>query len=291
LAASLSSPPNGLSPEAFYNQTVEKLKTHPSNAKPPTGNPQQKTYDALMLEYLMKSVDNVKAAGKDGDIGARLKAEVENHVTQLEKRNTAQQKELDKEEKEQKKHITSDDLKDGFDSKVCAFCPSYDLYFPNHGVQYIPPKPEPPPVPGAKKTKTTEFEVLNPKASSSSSPPDAPTTAAAADEEDEDEALPALTPALTLFSKLPIRGYQASWEFIQSHRDVIVPGASDALLVAAFRAQREGNEEYARKCVHQSLLLQYCDKLGGDGVRVFFNKFGIFLILFDESPIFDILFI
>lgn len=93
-----------------------------------------------------------------------------------------------------------------------------------------------------------------------------------------------------------------SWKFIQAHRDVVVPGASDALLVAAFKAQakaaelareveveatqgkgkgkgkskkekeKEEEEKYAKQCVCQSLLLSYCDKLGGDGVRVFFQK-------------------
>lgn len=51
-----------------------------------------------------------------------------------------------------------------------------------------------------------------------------------------------------------------------------MPGASDALLVAGFRAQGAGRARYAKQCVHQSLLLQYCDKLGADGVRVFFQK-------------------
>jgi cell division cycle protein 37 len=112
------------------------------------------------------------------------------------------------------------------------------------------------------KATTTEIEVLNPK----TSPP-------VAEAEDEgDEVLPSLTPSLLEFSKIPLRAYQASWDFISSHRDVVVPGASDALLVEAFRAERRGESEYAKKCVHQSLLLQYCDKLGGDGVRVFFKK-------------------
>jgi cell division cycle protein 37 len=121
------------------------------------------------------------------------------------------------------------------------------------------------------KTKTTEIEVLNPKASTSTA-----TQAADADDEepldDEDTDLPELTPSLESFSRLPLWGYEDSWKFIQGHRDVVVPGASDALLVAAFRAQSVGKEKYAKQCVHQSLLLQYCDKLGGDGVRVFFQK-------------------
>lgn len=53
---------------------------------------------------------------------------------------------------------------------------------------------------------------------------------------------------------------------------MVVPGAYDALLVAAFRAESNNESKYAKQCVHQSLLLQYCDKLGPDGVRIFFKK-------------------
>lgn len=93
-----------------------------------------------------------------------------------------------------------------------------------------------------------------------------------ADNEDDDDALPELTPSLEAFSRLPLRAYEKSFEFIQAHRDVYVDGASDALLVAAFRAEGANKRKYAKQCVHQSLLLQYCDKLGKDGVRVFFKK-------------------
>lgn len=114
---------------------------------------------------------------------------------------------------------------------------------------------------------TVEFETLNPAASDSSQP-------SSSTPAEEDDALPELTPTLAEFSKIPYRGFEKSFEFIQRHRDVIVPGASDALLVAAFKAQGEGEKKLARQCVHQSLLLQYCEKLGGDGVRVFFQRCG-----------------
>ncbi len=158
---------------------------------------------------------------------------------------------------------------------LCAVwpCPVADL------PQYVPPQPAPPPVKGAipavkpaTKTKTvTEFETLNERGVASSS------TAAAADtaaktEEEELEDLPQLTPSLEQFSHLPLHAYEQSWEFIKAHRDVIVPGAADALLVAAFEAQGRGEAAYSKQCVHQSLLLSYCEKLGGDGVRVFFQK-------------------
>ena len=114
---------------------------------------------------------------------------------------------------------------------------------------------------------------MNPGSISSSSlPPPKAQESDEDDDDDEDAELPQLTPNLEAFSKLPIGDYEKSFQFIQHHRDVYVPGASDALLVAAFEAQSEGKAKYARKCVHQSLLLQYCEKLGKDGVGVFFKK-------------------
>jgi cell division cycle protein 37 len=81
-----------------------------------------------------------------------------------------------------------------------------------------------------------------------------------------------MTPSIEAFSRLPLGGFEQSWEFIKQHRDVVVPGASDALLVAAFRAERAGEHRYAKQCTHQSLLLQYGEKLGRDGVTIFFRK-------------------
>ena len=92
------------------------------------------------------------------------------------------------------------------------------------------------------------------------------------DENEEADELPEMTPSLTEFSKIPIGEYEKSFRFIQAHRDVYVPGASDALLVAAFQAQGDGKATYAKKCIYASLLLQYCEKLGKDGVGLFFKK-------------------
>lgn len=137
--------------------------------------------------------------------------------------------------------------------------------------QQLASKDEPPPVPltkidkPKKKVQSTEIEVLNPGASASTLPD--PT-----EESDDEDALPELTPSLEGFSRIALRDYEKSFEYIQHHRDVIVPGASDALLVAAFKAQGEGKTKYAKQCVNQSLLLQYCEKLGKDGVGIFFKR-------------------
>jgi cell division cycle protein 37 len=95
--------------------------------------------------------------------------------------------------------------------------------------------------------------VLNPDASSSAPP--VPPPASQATPADVDEELPHMTPTLEEFAKLPLWDFDKSWLFIQNHRDVVVPGASDALLVAAFRAQRAGKS-----------------KLGKDGVQLFFRR-------------------
>ncbi len=117
--------------------------------------------------------------------------------------------------------------------------------------------------------------MLNPETSSSASAAPPPTSQDTST--DVDEELPSMTPALEEFAKLPLWDFDKSWLFIQNHRDVVVPGASDALLVSAFRAQRAGKSKYAKQCVHQSMILQYGEKLGKDGVQLFFRRCVFFL--------------
>lgn len=93
-----------------------------------------------------------------------------------------------------------------------------------------------------------------------------------ADDEAEAEEIPELTPSLEQFARLPLWSYEKSLQFIQEHRDVVGEGSSDALLVAAFKAEQGGQKQYAKQCVHQSLVLQYGEKLGPDGFRLFFKK-------------------
>ncbi|KAI0786879.1 Cdc37 N terminal kinase binding-domain-containing protein [Abortiporus biennis] len=245
----------------YFASLVEKLRTQPSPDVPPTNAPNQKTYDEMLLSLLMTVYEDAKKKGIDKDSPKLHEALVDglkHHVVALAEHTESLRKDLAKEEEEQKKKITSDDIHEGFDS------------------HYVPPLPAPPPIKGAidtpsTKTKktTTEIEVLNPKGVSAAQTTFASSSKVADEEEAE---LPELTPSLEEFSKLPLKGYEQSWEFIKSHRDVIVPGASDALLVTAFTAQGEGKAAYARQCVHQSLLLQYCEKLGKDGVSLFFRK-------------------
>ncbi|KAF5369437.1 hypothetical protein D9758_002778 [Tetrapyrgos nigripes] len=256
------SSPSTSSPTAYFNSLVERLEKNPSRDCPPGNDPSkiEHTYDGMILDLLKQvsaqAKDKVKDASvleseKEQKLATALAEGMKFHVDNLGATIKKDKAELITEEKEKSKHITSDDLHDGFSS------------------QYVPTKPAPGPVPTTKidqpKTTTTEIEVLNPKASSSSLPGSSVLS-------EDDDILPELTPSLQAFSQLPLRDYQRSFSFIQEHRDVVVEGASDALLVAAFKAQTAGKAKYAKQCVHQSLLLQYCEKLGTDGVRVFFKK-------------------
>ncbi|KIJ54710.1 hypothetical protein M422DRAFT_24618 [Sphaerobolus stellatus SS14] len=247
--------------QEYYSSLVEQLQTNPSPDVPPTGANDQPTYDNMILSLLLQVWDEAKEKGvtkDDPKLDEALVNGIMEHIDQLKQQDQENRVELDKEEEEQKKKITSEDIHDGWDSK------------------YVPPKPEPVhALPKKKPVKQTVIETLNPQASTPapSAPSSAPAAAAEEEEDDDDdEALPELTPSLRQFSKIGLQKYEDSWEFIKNHRDIFVPGATDALLIEAFAAERRGEKRYAKQCVHQGLLLQYCEKLGRDGVSLFFKR-------------------
>ncbi|KAA1469909.1 hypothetical protein DENSPDRAFT_835596 [Dentipellis sp. KUC8613] len=252
---------------ARFSAEVERLRTAPSPDAPPTNAPTPVPYDEMVLK-LLEAVA-AEARGKAGDdkdgakLGALLADGVKFHVGKLGEVTEERRREMEELLKEKAKHITSEDLHEGFESK------------------YIPPKPAPEPVIGKHKAKSThkEIEVLNTSGVSAAqdaailaSAAASSSKAAAASAEDELDELPEMTPSLEEFARLPLWDFEKSWHFIQNHREVVVPGASDALLVAAFTAQNNGDSKLAKQAVHQSLLLQYGDKLGKDGLRLFFQR-------------------
>ena len=90
----------------------------------------EQTYHGMVLSLLKMAGDNAKGkvkqadllgADKEARLAKELSVEVATHVQQLGDTIDKNQQELDGELKEQKKHITSDDLHQGFDSKVGRF--------------------------------------------------------------------------------------------------------------------------------------------------------------------------
>ena len=173
--------------------------------------------------------------------------------------------ELNKLEKEEGSKITSESIHTGFDS--------------SHVAKAAPPTAT---AAAKKTTKSSEPELLNPSARSLEG---AQTPGSEADVEDgsldpapgedNDDDLEA-SPLAKQFGKIKHGDYAASLQFIGKHPEVLNEKETDGLLVEAFNAQSNAknkkDEEYARQCVHQALLLQYCRQLGRDGVGLFFKR-------------------
>ncbi|OJD12645.1 hypothetical protein AJ78_06800 [Emergomyces pasteurianus Ep9510] len=158
-------------------------------------------------------------------------------------------------EKEESRKITSESIHTGFDSS-----------FVNRS--------KPKPVDDEKnKSEAGSVELLNPDAVKSKNEGGAVSSGAEADVEDEeDEENMKVTPLAKKFAKIKIGDYRGCLQFLGDHPEIVTERKTDELLLEAFDAQLSGNEEYARQCVHQGLLLQYCRSLGRDGVSLFFKR-------------------
>lgn len=83
-------------------------------------------------------------------------------------------------------------------------------------------------------------------------------------------------PADFLSSKrLDLSAFEKMFQFIGSHKELLHPqyGTTDALLMQAFESQMAGQKALARMCTEKALLIQYCLKLGRDGVSLFFQRY------------------
>lgn len=89
-------------------------------------------------------------------------------------------------------------------------------------------------------------------------------------EEDDDDEDIEMSPEAAAFSK--IKGFEDSYKYLSKHANIINEKTSDSILGNAFTAQLKGDEAYAKNCVIQSLMIQYCGQLGKDGLNVFFSR-------------------
>ncbi|WRT65135.1 uncharacterized protein IL334_002077 [Kwoniella shivajii] len=272
-----------------YRSVQRRFKEQPSDEKPNTGSPNQPTYDMMISQLLSdvfreaawivdgaeikdgnvfvdgKKIDeksgqpdwsnemNITESKKNG-LAITLEERLNWHIKELNKRDDNVKKEIEKEEKEMNKKITSEGIHDGWDvSSVNKSKPSP-----------LDDKPKPKSSSSKNKEKSETIEVLNPKSVEAS-------TSSATESDDEDSFGP-LTPSARAFANIPIGGFEKSFAFIQKDSSVLSESTHDSLLAEAFEAQRRGDKELAKRCVHQSLLVNYCRQLGRDGVGLFFQK-------------------
>lgn len=150
---------------------------------------------------------------------------------------------------------------------------SYNTGFNSSSVSKADPTP---PAAIKPKEKVKAVEVLNPNVLQDQSlPRDSSGADGDVDEphsvsDDEDDVEP--TELGKQFSKIKATDYRACLNFISANPSVLAERETDGLLVLAFNAQLKNQGEFARQCVHQALLLQYCRSLGRDGVGLFFKR-------------------
>lgn len=200
---------------------------------------------ATLLDQVNKAMEEKKV--KDEDRYAAMVAEIQEHLDKVTNLQKDLHKKLDELEKEESRKITSESIHTGFDSSHVAKSSA--------------------PSSSAAKKDDTKVELLNPNFST----PQAGEESSSTKPEDDDEEVEA-SPAAKQFAKIKTGSYSESLAFLSKHPEILQEKETDGLLIMAFDAQLSEKDEFARQCVHQALLLQYCRALGRDGVGLFFKR-------------------
>lgn len=241
------------SPDEFIFQTIMEFASNPAEdqAPPPpegvyTQEPEQPKY-SQMISSLVDQVKKEFEESKPDNLFKAYIAGVQGHkdkVQGLQKELFAKLAQLEREEGSK---ITSDQLHEGFNTSHVAKAKAAEE------------------AKAAASSKQTEVELLNPGAGSSASKAD--------NDDDDDPANVEISELAKKFAQLKPNDYTAYLQFISEHPQIVAEKETDGLLVEAFNCQMKGQEAYARQCVHQGLLLQYCRSLGPDGIKLFFSRY------------------
>ncbi|TEY42090.1 hypothetical protein BOTCAL_0397g00090 [Botryotinia calthae] len=229
----------------------EGVHTHVKEAPP--------TYSKMMAALIDQVKTKVDEDKSENRFEAYL-AEIKVHQEKVEDLQKQLAVELETLEKEEGRKITSESIHTGFDS---SFVTKAD--------------PKPTTTASKPKEKVQAVEVLNPhalankdgaKLGEQSSGADADVDE---DEEEEDDDVEA-SELGKKFAQITMGDYRTCLQYISSNPSVLAERETDGLLVLAFNSAIAGKDDYARQCVHQALLLQYCRALGKDGVGLFFKR-------------------
>ncbi|PVH97505.1 hypothetical protein DM02DRAFT_730508 [Periconia macrospinosa] len=216
---------------------------------------------ASLIDEVKKEVDAKKVEGESNRLDQFIEV-LDSHkarVVDLQKQLLAKLAEL---EKEEKKHITSDDIRDGFNYSAVK--------------QQDQPKTSSSSKPAAAKSSESTVELLNPSRPSTTRTETSESSGAEADIEEGtnvDEDSVEASPLAQQFAKIKPGDWSSCFSFLNQHPNLLAEKETDGLLVEAFNSELEGKPKHAKQCVHAGLLLQYCRQLGGrDGVALFFKR-------------------
>ena len=214
---------------------------------------------ATLLDQVNKALDEKKLADSERYDG--MIVEIGEHLRKVTELQAELNKKLAELEAEESRKITSESIHTGFDSSYVA--------------KSTPASSSSSSKPGTAKAPSSKPELLNPNFAGTTSLPAAsssskPTGDDDNDEDDDDEIT--ASPLAQEFAKIKSTSYRESLAFLTEHPQILTEKETDGILVLAFDAQLEDRSDYARNCVHQALLLQYCRALGRDGVGLFFKR-------------------
>jgi cell division cycle protein 37 len=239
-------------------QAVMESAGKPENDKPPprpegihSGETELPTYSKMMatlLDQVNKALDEKKPTNRYSAMVDEIQ-EHENKVTQLQKDLLARLQTL---EQEEGKKITSEGLREGFNSSHVNKSTATD-----------------------KKEDSGKMELLNPNFSGTQTlPPQSGSGSGSgsANDDDDDDGEVEASPAAKKFGAIKPNEYSTSLQFLSQNPQILTERETDGLLVMAFDAALERKDDLARQYIHQALLLQYCRALGKDGVALFFKR-------------------
>lgn len=238
-------------PEEFVFKVLMESASNPAEDTPPeapegvhTQVKEQPKYSQMMSSLVDQVKQELGNVGTEDLTKAYIKG-VQGHKDKVEGLQKELLERLARLEKEESSKITSDMLHTGFDTSHVAKAEADK----------------------AKAAQTESVELLNPGSGSQGS-----SQKPGADDEEEDPENMKASDLAKRFAKIPRSDYRALQQFIGENPHVVAEKETDGLLVEAFNSQMAGKEDYARQCVHQGLLLQYCRSLGRDGISLFFKR-------------------
>ncbi|KAJ6032685.1 hypothetical protein N7540_003417 [Penicillium herquei] len=238
-------------PEQPIFQTIMEFASNPADdqAPPPpegvhTHEKEQPKY-SQMMSSLVDQVKKEFVDSKPENVFQAYIEGVESHKGKVQDLQKELLTKLAQLEKEEKSKITSDQLHEGFNT--------------SHVAKAAEKQKE-------TAAKESSVELLNPGAGSQ------PSSNTAEYDDDDDPANVEISALGKQFARLRPNDYSAYLQFISAHPEIIAEKETDGLLVEAFNSQIKGQDDYARQCVHQGLLLQYCRSLGPDGIKLFFSR-------------------
>ncbi|KAI9799970.1 MAG: hypothetical protein M1825_004341 [Sarcosagium campestre] len=254
--------------EELVFQSLIESAGDPEEDRPPTPPDgvhskveERPTYSKMMASLVDSVNKEVSASDEDDRFGEYVK-KLREHLKKVRGLQAELISRLGELEREEARKITSDSIHTGFDSSSVA-------------------KADPKALPAKKGADVKTVEVLNPAAlkkdplkdldSGTSSGAEADVDEPAG-VEDGDEENPEASEVGKEFAKIKSSDYRASMQYIAQHPTVMMERESEGILILAFEYQLKGDDEMARQCVHQSLLLSYCRQLGRDGVAMFFKR-------------------